>query len=78
MENDCYQCKFWKGDDDEKSELGECHRHAPRPHLVIIPRDENGEMLDVTLPVVEPVWPKTGYWHFCGEFQQNEERKDWT
>lgn len=74
---DCYNCVFWKGDENDTSELGECHRHAPPPHLLIVPRSEGGELADVYSPVIETVWPKTGYWDFCGDFQQNKERRCW-
>ena len=52
----CGNCLYWKT--HEESELGECHRYAPRP-------------ADASL-AKNVVWPFTMADNFCGEFQVRE------
>jgi hypothetical protein len=52
----CANCLYWKT--DEKGNIGECHRYAPRP-------------ADTSL-VKKLDWPNTMDEDFCGEFVEGK------
>ena len=59
----CINCQFWER--EGVSETGACRRYAPRARTV-----------DTDEYAVFPVWPKTLYDEWCGEFKNKETRNE--
>jgi hypothetical protein len=54
----CQNCRFYESEDDE---MGECHRHAPRPILMSLIHGKSN-------PEIQ--WPSMYCKEFCGEFEE--------
>lgn len=74
----CENCKYWstfgKPKDKMDGHTGECRRYAPRPILQAQmcwkeATDEDNES-------AEPVWPITGAYGWCGEWQLREKPEE--
>ncbi len=55
----CMYCIFWINKDPERNPIGECHRHAPEPHMAI-----QGPTADSSRVVL---WPRVRGEDLCGE-----------
>jgi len=62
MNNTCERCRFWHCGmipEDDVDEFRYCHRHAPRPAILL--SDEDNDAGNV-------FWPMTHRHDTCGEF----------
>lgn len=55
----CLYCVFWVNKDPERNPMGECHRHAPQPHMAL--QGNPGDALRAVL------WPRVRGEDLCGE-----------
>lgn len=62
----CSGCAFWSAQDRHHQQIGECHKHSPRPILKTLDEASGHSMGDCQ--DYYAFWPVTERDEFCGDY----------